>query len=141
MKDCDQDARIASALPDFARNQHGNLAEQNRLIGPLRGTNTAATQTTPASAVVPAHNGNDQSALAIKHNCSACHAPASKLVGPSQAEISAKYKGDAGAEANLMAKVRAGGSGVWGAIQMPPHPGLSEDDLRALVRWYLAHGL
>jgi cytochrome c len=40
----------------------------------------------------------------------------------------------------LMAKVRAGGSGVWGSNVMPPHAGISDEDLRALVRWSLAGG-
>jgi S-disulfanyl-L-cysteine oxidoreductase SoxD len=40
MKDCPTDAKISSALPDFARNAHGNIAEQNRVIGPVRGVDT-----------------------------------------------------------------------------------------------------
>ena len=31
MKDCRTEAKVASYLPDHARNAHGNLAEQNRL--------------------------------------------------------------------------------------------------------------
>lgn len=40
MKDCPTEAKISSALPDFARNAHGNIAEQNRVIGPVRGVDT-----------------------------------------------------------------------------------------------------
>jgi S-disulfanyl-L-cysteine oxidoreductase SoxD len=145
MRDCKPEVRVTSSLPDFARNQHGNLAAQSRLIGPFRGTNTAMTPAEPKSNATPS-NANagahaDGAALAKTHNCMACHAPASKLVGPSNAEIAAKYKDDAGAEARLMAKVKAGGSGVWGVIPMPAHPNLSEDDLRTLIRWNLSHGL
>lgn len=32
--------RVSSALPDYARNAHGNLAEQNRSYGPYRGIDT-----------------------------------------------------------------------------------------------------
>ena len=41
MKDCAQSVAITSSLPEFARNQHGNLAEQKRALGPYRGIDTA----------------------------------------------------------------------------------------------------
>ena len=34
MKDCVKDVTIASEMPEFARNQHGNLAQQKRPLGP-----------------------------------------------------------------------------------------------------------
>ncbi|HEY0819917.1 MAG TPA: cytochrome c, partial [Rhizobacter sp.] len=40
MKDCAVEAKVASFLPDHARNAHGNLAEQNRAVGPQRGADT-----------------------------------------------------------------------------------------------------
>jgi hypothetical protein len=45
----------------------------------------------------------------------ACHGVANKIVGPGYNEVVAKYKGQADAEAKLVAKVKAGGQGVWGA--------------------------
>ena len=33
MTNCEVEAQLASFLPDFARNAHGNLAEQNRMVG------------------------------------------------------------------------------------------------------------
>jgi hypothetical protein len=41
MKDCPTEARVMSALPDYARDAQGNTAEQNRGIGPVRGVDTA----------------------------------------------------------------------------------------------------
>lgn len=41
MKDCVKEPRVISALPEFARNSHGNLAEQNRRFGAQRGADTA----------------------------------------------------------------------------------------------------
>ncbi len=41
MKKCAVLDAPASVLPDYARNAHGNLAEQNRGIGPTRGVDTA----------------------------------------------------------------------------------------------------
>lgn len=40
MKDCVVEPKVTSLLPDFARNNHGNLAEQQRGIGPQRGADT-----------------------------------------------------------------------------------------------------
>ncbi len=34
MKDCVKDITIASEMPEFARNQNGNLAQQKRPLGP-----------------------------------------------------------------------------------------------------------
>jgi len=40
MKDCVKEVKVTSELPEFARNQHGNLAEQKRPLGPTRGIDT-----------------------------------------------------------------------------------------------------
>ena len=37
MANCATEPKVASFLPDFARNNHGNLAEQQRMVGPQRG--------------------------------------------------------------------------------------------------------
>ncbi len=76
--------------------------------------------------------------LATKSGCMACHAVDKKVVGPGYNEVAAKYKGDAGAEAKLIAKVKAGGSGVWGAIPMPPNAAVKDEDIKTLVKWILA---
>ena len=44
------------------------------------------------------------------------------IVGPAFRDVARRYAGDPNAEARLAAKVRAGGSGVWGAVAMPPQP-------------------
>jgi cytochrome c len=75
--------------------------------------------------------------LAQKYNCLACHAVDKKLVGPAYQEVSKKYKGDKSAEAKLIGKVKAGGSGVWGAIPMPPN-NVPDGDVKTLVEWILS---
>jgi cytochrome c551/c552 len=77
-------------------------------------------------------------ALAKSKNCMACHGVDNKLVGPSLKEISAKYKGDGAAADNLVAKVKAGGSGVWGNVPMPPNAAVSDNDIKTLVTWILS---
>ena len=140
MTNCKTDSKTDSFLPDFAKNAHGNLAEQNRLIGPTRGTNTdilTGNLRVAKKATAPVVRLSN---LANKYACTACHASNSKLVGPSYKDIAAKYNGDVSASAKLATKIRAGGSGVWGVIPMPAHAAISDEDLQALVQWSLSGG-
>jgi len=77
-------------------------------------------------------------AMAKKYNCLACHAVDKKLVGPSYKDIAKKYKGQAGADAKMVDKVKKGGSGVWGPIPMPPNAAVPDADVKKLVDWILA---
>ena len=80
----------------------------------------------------------DGQALATKHACMACHKVDAKLVGPALKDVAAKYKGDKTAEAKLVKKVKEGGTGVWGAIPMPPNAQVPDADIKAIVQWILA---
>ena len=75
--------------------------------------------------------------LAQKKNCLACHALDKKIVGPAYKDVAKKYAGDKGAKAHLVAKVKAGGKGVWGQIPMPPNPQVSNEDAEKIVSWIL----
>jgi cytochrome c len=88
-----------------------------------------------AAGVVHADAGED---LLKKSGCTACHAIDKKLVGPAYVDVAAKYKGDAGAAARLMEKVKKGGSGVWGQVPMPPNPQVSDADLKTMIAYILA---
>lgn len=86
----------------------------------------------------PAVSEADALQLAKKNNCLACHAIDKKVVGPAWKDVAAKYRGDAGAEARLADKIAKGGSGVWGAMMMPPSPQISEADRKILARFVLS---
>lgn len=144
---CDAKVEITSRLPDYARNAHGNLAMQMRLIGGVRGADT--TQPAPSSFVAgsprtaaapaPATNttalARDPAKLAQQHACLACHGVANKMVGPSLTDIHKKYK-DAPDVVNLLAaKIKAGGSGVWGSTPMPAQAHVPSEDIRAMAEW------
>jgi cytochrome c len=144
MTNCTKHISIGSTLPDYARNAHENLALQNRAYGPYRGVDTSmppvsklpgkgmmTVSTAAAEKITP-------EALFKKNNCAACHAPATRAIGPSIAEVAAKYKGQADAVSKMNAKVKAGGAGVWGAIPMPPHAHVSDADIDAMVKWMLS---
>lgn len=98
----------------------------------------------PALAVDPASNKNDTEnqeykktyALAQSKNCFACHQLDKKLVGPAYYDIADKYHKDDKALSVLSAKLKAGGSGVWGIIPMPPNQ-VTEEESKQLLKWIL----
>ncbi len=93
-----------------------------------------------AAAQANAEEGMD---LAKKAGCLACHAVDKKVVGPSWGDVAKKYKGDAGAKATLVEKVKKGGKGNWteltGGVPMPPYsPRVADADIEKLVDFLLA---
>ncbi len=167
MTNCALDAAIVkSSLPDYARNAHGNLAEQSRTLGPVRGVDTTqpassafqasnsgqkrlvsqsiqarpATEMIANSAAVPvAVNTAAVTPLLQKNACLACHGMDSKLLGPSFKDIANKYKDRAYAVNYLSDKIKGGGQGVWGSMPMPAQT-LSDAEAAQLARW-LAQGM
>ena len=144
MKDCSPEPKLASILPDFARNAHGNLSEQNRLIGQQKGADTTRPEgksmTAPGAAPAPAPaapkaevNSESKAAIALlnKHSCTACHGVDKKVVGPGFNEIAKKHSGKAD---YLAGKIKSGGSGVWGPVPMPPQS-LPEADAKTIAAW------
>ena len=80
--------------------------------------------------------------LAKKSGCTACHAIDRKVVGPAWGDVSKRYKGDAGAKAALVAKVKKGGKGNWTevtkGVPMPPYsPRVADADIESLVDFVL----
>lgn len=136
MKDCAVDAKVTSILPNFARNAHGNLAEQNRTVGAQRGANTAGAAEAVLSEAGNRSGANQIAALTRKNNCTACHAAQTRIVGPSWSEIAGKHPGKAD---YIATKIRSGGSGVWGAIPMPPQT-LTEEEAKLIAGWLASGG-
>jgi cytochrome c551/c552 len=151
MSRCQAEVRVASFIPDYARNAHGNLAEQSRNLGPTRGIDTAVVSAgnavkAEAAPVQMAMNNeaaggvraSDAMPVLQKNVCVACHALDSRLVGPSFREIAARYKERADAASYLAGKIRSGGQGLWGAIPMPAQS-ISAADAQVAAQW-LAQG-
>ncbi|HEU0187313.1 MAG TPA: hypothetical protein VFR06_05410 [Gallionellaceae bacterium] len=76
--------------------------------------------------------------LAKDIGCFACHSVEKKFLGPSWKSVAAMYRQDPAGEDKLLAKIAKGGSGVWGQIEMPAYPNVSEADRRVLVKAILA---
>ena len=92
----------------------------------------------PSSTVDSAEPVKGVAALAQSKSCLGCHAMDRKVVGPSFTDVAAKYAGDLGAEARLAAKIRKGGSGVWGPVPMPGNGQISEAEAKQLAEWVLS---
>ncbi|MCR6665279.1 MAG: c-type cytochrome [Methyloversatilis sp.] len=75
-----------------------------------------------------------------KAGCTGCHSAATKMLGPTYKDISAKYKGQ-DVSAALIDKVRKGGKGNWGAIPMPPHAPekIGDAELKEAIAFILGH--
>jgi cytochrome c551/c552 len=141
MRDCATEPKVASLIPDHARNAHGNLAEQNRAVGAQRGADTAAAAASgpggrPVASASPAGEA-PALALATKHGCVACHGLENKLLGPSFRDIAKAYGARPDGAAYLSGKIMAGSSNVWGTTPMPPQA-LGESDAKAIAAWLAA---
>ena len=75
--------------------------------------------------------------LAKAKNCMACHAVATKMVGPSYKDVAAKYKDNKDAVNVLAAKIQKGGSGVWGPVPMPANAQVNEAEAKKLAAWVM----
>lgn len=133
MKDCATEVLLASAFPDSARGSQGDLAQQNRLIGP---TATAPAARDATRAVVAQSAPGDPANLSRSRGCLACHGADKKIVGPAFRDVAARYQGDASAAGMLATKIRKGGAGSWGSIPMPANA-VTPEEAAALAQWVL----
>lgn len=143
MKDCETDVKVSSSLPpNFVKTNYGDISDNFRGLE----TMNHALQVADAGAATGGATGAAKlaaaakkgSAIAQANGCLGCHGLEKKILGPGFREVAAHYKADAGAEAKLSAKVRAGGAGNWGTMPMPPQSQLSDEELKAVVNWVLA---
>jgi S-disulfanyl-L-cysteine oxidoreductase SoxD len=162
MNNCVAEPRLASFLPDFARNAHGNLAEQNRAVGAQHGADTnrpeakadtkgdvsptastavavapAVAPTVPAAgkaAAAPAASGSDNKAAIALANKYSCTA----CHGMAQKIVGPGFSDVAkkypGKVDYLVGKIKSGGTGIWGPVPMPPQT-LSEVEAKTIATW------
>ena len=79
----------------------------------------------------------DAQQLLKEKNCLACHTIDKKLVGPAYKDVAAKYKPRKDAQTYLAGKIRAGSTGVWGPVPMPPNGTVGADDAKTLAAYIL----
>ncbi len=166
MKNCAAQPKLASWLPEFARDAHGNLAEQNRLVGAQHGADTTRPEgKAPVSvaATAPAAVVTAQAPAAVKAvNTSQEPKPAAAPAGGADNKAAQALaqknncmachamdkkllgpsfvdiaKKHAGKADYLAGKIKSGSSGVWGPIPMPAQS-LGEADAKAIATWLAA---
>lgn len=76
--------------------------------------------------------------LTGKFMCPSCHKIDDRLTGPAYREVADKYAGaDDATIAKLAKKIIEGGAGVWGEVPMTPHPNVSEEEAKDMVKYIL----
>lgn len=93
---------------------------------------------TPLSATAAETKPSPGRALAQRQGCLGCHAVDAQLVGPSYKAVEERFRDQPAAANELAQYIRAGSSGRWGAMAMPPQAQLSEADARRLAAWILS---
>jgi cytochrome c len=94
-------------------------------------TNTTVSATAPAAALAGEK-------LVNMSDCMGCHNKTQKVVGPAYVDVAAKYPVTDENVELLASKIISGGKGVWGEVPMTPHPSLSKDDAKEMVKYILS---
>lgn len=71
-------------------------------------------------------------------DCTTCHKINEKNIGPAYTEVAKKYEATDEVITDLANKVIKGGQGVWGSVPMTPHPNLSMDSAKVMVKYILS---
>jgi len=129
MRDCAVTGEITSAFPASEWGSNGDLAQQHRLVGPVRGIAPGA-----AVAAVATAADTDATELLKRHGCTGCHATAQKIVGPAFRDVARRHADRNDRVDYLAARIRNGGQGVWGAVPMPVQT-LPESEARSIAAW------
>jgi cytochrome c len=86
----------------------------------------------------PVSSGSKGEELITKSDCLTCHKVDVKLLGPAYQEVAAKYPATDENIELLAGKIIKGGAGNWGDIPMAPHPSISENDAKEMVKYILS---
>ena len=114
------------------------------LLAACGGSETKKTEETAAAPAATASNDLSANpdytkglALVAGSDCLTCHKTSEKNIGPAYKDVAAKYENTEENVKMLAEKVIKGGSGVWGAVPMTPHPQISQEDAEAMVKYVL----
>lgn len=115
--------------------------------GSDQGKESTGTETKPAeTAKEPAESSDITSNpdykkgldLVAQSDCFTCHKVDEAYTGPTYRQVAEKYAAQApGIIPELAGKIINGGTGVWGQVPMIPHPGVSQADAEAMVKYIL----
>lgn len=155
MKDCIKKVEVTSSLPDAACDAHGDISQQNRHFGAVRGADTLllcnphpsveelnkihnspykpsgkeipVVGITKPTTTAPVIAATTGEDLIKQYKCTTCHKAKGKLVGPGFDEVAAKYKGDAKAVEKVSHAIKNG------IGMMPPHGHIKDSDIAKIA--------
>ena len=125
--------KYGAAIPDELVGPLVNYLTEN--YGP---PNAVAPTNVVKAASAPAEKAAGGEVVAGRYGCLGCHNVNVKIVGPAYKDIAAKYRDDGSALAKISEQIHKGGSGKWGPVLMPPFPGVTEAETKALADWILS---
>jgi cytochrome c len=76
--------------------------------------------------------------LVANSDCLGCHQIKEESTGPAYMAIADRYRNKGDVTDTLAQKIIQGGTGNWGSIPMTPHPSLSQEDARTMVKYILS---
>ncbi|WP_129716257.1 c-type cytochrome [Pedobacter sp. SYP-B3415] len=111
--------------------------EETTAIGQEEQT-SGSTESSAAGSAAPSGPAMPGEKLIAKSDCIGCHNKTQKVIGPSYQDVAAKYEANDKNINDLAGKIIKGGKGVWGEIPMTPHPTVSQDDAKEMVKYILS---
>lgn len=107
---------------------HDNGKSGRDYIRPIPGKNDS----------IPAAVSNRGEVLIAYSDCQTCHKVDERSKGPAFKDIAKRYPVQDGYIEMLAQRILLGGSGAWGYSVMSPHPNLSRDDAKTMVKYILS---
>jgi len=123
---CGGNSKSGSADSTTAANQTAKQSESST------DTNANKTGTETSGAMSPGAK------LIAANDCLTCHKIDTKVIGPAYQDVAAKYPATGANIDTLANKVMKGGSGNWGTVPMAPHPTISQNDAKEMVKYILS---
>lgn len=112
----------------------GSGSSENKNAQPAAAAKTAEE---PANSLSSNPDYQKGLALIAKSDCLTCHKVNEKVTGPAYRDVANKYENTEANVTLLAGKILKGGAGVWSPIPMTPHPALSEEDAKQMVKYIL----
>lgn len=126
---------VSCGNEDSSKSDNAGITENGGTPGTDNTGGTANTTTASGISTAEADAGLE---LISKSDCLGCHKVEERIIGPSYSDVAAKYPVDSATITMLAGKIIKGGAGNWGEVAMTPHPQLSENDAKTMVKYVLS---
>jgi cytochrome c len=103
-----------------------------------KGDTTKTEETKPAAAATNQAELDKGLEMIGALDCTTCHKINEKNIGPEYVAVAQKYEATPAIIDTLATKIINGGTGVWGQVPMTPHPNVSMDSARLMVKYILS---